>query len=145
MQQVRKAREFLLAQLEPLEREEAELQQRVAAVQAEKEPLVKAIKALEAETKRRPAKPAVKKEDVQPVIVALAKDNPGIDKEALEGLVEEKLVVEQGFSRNGLKMQIRKCLGSELFQVEANGTVTVAEAGSSRTAEHGISDPASTH
>lgn len=132
MQATEKAREFILAELEPLDREAEELKLRLAEIEETKEPLFEALSALEkggkkkAKNKRKDAKPSVKKEHVQPVCLALARDNPNITKSDLEELVEESLVNDKGFSRNGVKMQIRKCLGSDLFTISEDGKVTAA-------------------
>jgi len=133
MNPVEECLEFALGKLEPLEREEAELRKQLDRVTAEKEPLVEIVQRLKASKKkakggRKASKPSVKKEDVLAVCLDLVKQNPGIEKTALEGLAEEKLVDDKGFSRNGLTMQIGKCLNSERFSIAADGTIVIAEA-----------------
>lgn len=124
-----KTKEFILGQLKPLDQEATELKARLAELEAERTPLLEALKALELGTKkkpkrnRKPAFPSVTKEDVQPVCLALVKDNPNIERSDLESLAEEKLVKELGFSRNGLKMQIQKCLNSNLFVISKDDRV----------------------
>jgi len=132
MNPVEECLEFALGKLEPLEREEAELKKQLDRVAAEKEPLAEIVERLKASKKktkggRKASKPSVKKEDVRAACLDLVKDNPGIEKAALEGLVEQKLVVDQGFGRNGLTMQIGKCLNSELFSIAADDTVVIAK------------------
>lgn len=143
MQFTDKAREFILAQLEPIVQELSELNARTTELEAQKLRLEEALKPLEAQKKKPKASdhqkqlsakkqrlPSVKKEDVRPVCLDFVKDNPNIERSVLEGLVEEKLVNEKGFGRNGLAMQIQKCLDSELFATSDTGRVSLATVGS---------------
>ncbi len=132
MQAIDKAREAVLAELEPLEQKEAELQNQIDEVRESIAPLKAALKELTPNKKNKPkttrkdAKPCAKKQDVQAVCLALVADNPSITKEELEGLAKHKLVEELGFSRNGLALQLNKHLSSDAFVVAADGAVAIA-------------------
>ncbi|MCA9026698.1 MAG: hypothetical protein KDA86_15935 [Planctomycetaceae bacterium] len=64
------------------------------------------------------------KEHVLPVLQAIVRDNPGIDKADAEELSKQSLK-ERGLGINGVSSQIRKYLASDLFQVDDSGRVSV--------------------
>jgi len=124
------AHQTLISQIEPLEEGVLEVEQNLTKAKAAITQMKAAAKELTRPEKkkskgsRKPALPSAKKEDVQPVCIALVRDNPLIEKEVLAALAEENLVEGQGFSRNGVKLQIGKCLKSSLFAIGTDGTVT---------------------
>ncbi len=146
MQAIEKARETVLAELNPLERKEAELQNQIDEVHQSIAPLKAALKELTPSRKnklkatRKDAKPCAKKPDVQAVCLALVEDNPSITKEELEELAKHKLVEELGFSRNGLALQLNKYLSSDVFVVAADGAVAIASAAAPIAIEVGATE-----
>jgi len=125
------AHQTLISQIEPLEKEVVEVEQNLSKAKEAIAQMKAAAKELvcpekkKPKSSRKPSLPSAKKEDVQPVCIALVKDNPLIEKDVLAALVEAKLVEEQGFSRNGVKLQIGKCLKSSFFVIGTDGTVSM--------------------
>jgi len=134
------AHQTLIGQIEPLEKDVLEVEENLSKAKAAITQMKAAAKELARPEKkkpkgsRKPSLPSAKKEDVRPVCIALVKDNPGIEKEVLAALAEEKLVEEQGFSRNGVKLQIDKCLKSSLFAIGSDGMVAMRAAEASKEA-----------
>ena len=130
------AREAILAQLEPLQREYAEAKARLDAIEESKAQLEAALRALSPGKKprskagRKASKPYARKSDVQAVCLSLVKDNPAIAKDELEELAKHTLAEEQGFSLSGVSLRLSECLASGAFNVGETGTVTLAQTAS---------------
>lgn len=130
-------REALVAQIVPLEAELAEVKAIAAAVEENLERMKSAVKELDGESQKKPkgklkskghrkdSKPAVKREHIQPVCLALVEAKPGIARDELAAHAADKML-EKGFSRNGLTMQIGKCIDSELFVIDTEGKVVLS-------------------
>ena len=124
-------RDVILVELGPIRDRRAELQSEDAELAEKERRLQRALKELEGDKKKtskarsKDSKPSVKREHIQPVCLALVKAKPGIARDELAKGAAEKLL-EQGFGRNGLTMQIGKCIDSELFVIDREGKVAVS-------------------
>ena len=92
-------RDAILRQLEPIRSRRAELKEEDTTLKEEEGRLERALVELDGgnqkkqkkRAKPKDDKPSVKREDVQPVCVALVKDNPGITTQKLKTLAAEEL------------------------------------------------------
>ncbi|WP_153558155.1 hypothetical protein [Roseimaritima sediminicola] len=129
---VEAARESLLSQLEPVEREAAALKERLAAIEQTRDQLEAAIKALTPDRKpksrgsRKPSKPFAKKADVHAVCLALVEANAPIAKADLESLAKHKLSEDLDFSLSGVSLRLSECLRSEDFNISPEGLVSLS-------------------
>ena len=134
MNLVENAREALLAQLDPIEREAAEIKERLDEINQAKAPLEAALKALEPSKKSKPkaarkaSKPCARKADVRDVCLALVKENPAINQSELKELAKDKLASDLGFSLSGVSLRLRECLSSDMFSIGPDGTVSITSA-----------------
>lgn len=141
MNAIATAREAILSQLEPIERQADGLRHRLAELEAEKAPLEAALAALDESKKpkakagRKATKPCAKKPDVEAVCQSLLSDNGSLSRDDLEALAKGKLSGELGFSLSGFGLRFKQCLESGDFVVSEAGIVTLT-----RTAGSGEPD-----
>ena len=126
------ARQALIDQLNPIEQEEVQLQDRLDQLKATKAPIVAAIKVIDAAQKTKPkasnksSRSSPKQKDVRDVCLALVAANPGIDKNDLEALAKQKLTEELGFDLKGFARRLGEVLGSKTLVVAEDGSVAIA-------------------
>lgn len=126
------ALEAIELQLEPINREITEIEERLAMLRKSKARLEAARVALagapngKGKAGRKASKPYARKETVMNVCLDIAKQNAPIPKADLEALVKDKLGDEQGFSLSGVQLRLRECLAGDTFEVTENGMVSLA-------------------
>lgn len=138
MNAIATAREAILSQLEPIERQADGLRHRLAELEAEKAPLEAALAALDESKKpkgRKAAKPCAKKPDVEAVCRSLLSEDGSLSRGDLEARAKKKLSGELGFSLSGFGLRFKQCLASNGFVVSEAGIVTLT-----RTAGSGEPD-----
>ncbi len=121
------ARDAVRALLAPIETEVVSLRERLAKLEADREKLIAADKALAPSAKAagKAAKPCVKKADVLAALEAIVTDNPGVAKADLIDLAKDKLSRDLGFNLSLTGRWFPECLASDVFKIAGDDTVTL--------------------
>lgn len=124
-------RAAILEQLNPIEKESAELEARLEGLSQEKNQLKEALGALEPPKKAKSKatakakKPSPKQKEVREVAMALVAENPAIDKADLEELTKQKLKAELGLDLKGFDMRWSEVMSSGTFVITSDNQVTL--------------------
>jgi hypothetical protein len=136
MKELENVREAVLAELEPVEIEIAEVKTRLSElelVQGRCEAILKTLnggskaKSTKSKAARKAGKPYARKADVMKVCINVLKISGPLAKARLESLVKKHLSEEDGFSLSGVGLRMSECLTSDQLNLKADDVVELVK------------------